>query len=79
MALGAPGVSDSNQPSRAITLQKGSACSAVLLPGQCRAQSEGDRRDGRQDLTQDPKSHLQITVIPVGISVGQPGQAWAGC
>lgn len=79
MVPGARRVSDSNQPSRAITLQKGSPCRALLLPCQCRAQSEEESRDGRQDLSQDPRFHLQIAVIRVVIPAGQPGPAWVGC
>lgn len=76
MALRGLRVSDSNQPSRAITLQKGSACRAALLPHQCRAQSEEARRDGSEDLSQDPKSRLQIAVTRVVIPAGS--LAWPG-
>lgn len=71
--LGVPRVSDSNQPSRAMTLQESRACSAVLLPCQCRAHSEEESRDGRQGLSQDPKSRLQIAVIRVVIPAGSLG------
>lgn len=73
VAPGAPGVSDSKQASRAIALQRGRACSAALLPHQCSAQSEEAPREGRGDLSQDPKSRLQITVIRVVVPAGSLG------
>ena len=46
-----------------ITLQKCTACSGVLLPDQCKTQSEDARQNGGEDLPRDPSSRLQIAVM----------------
>lgn len=65
-------LSDYNQPSRLITLQKRSACSVVFLLYQRKTQSKEARRNGREDLPQDPISHLQISIVCVKVPAREP-------
>lgn len=65
-------LSDYNQPSRLITLQKCAACSVVFLLYQCKTQSKEARQNGREDLPQDPISHLQIAIVRVVVPAREP-------
>lgn len=65
-------LSDYNQLSRLITLQKCTACGVAFLPYQCKTQSKDARQNGREDLPQDPRSHLQIAIIRVMVPARDP-------
>lgn len=69
-------LSDYNQLSRLITLQKCTACSVVFLPYQCKTQSTDARQNGREELPQDPKSHLQIAIVHVMVPAREPAPSW---